>query len=187
MHITPSGWRKTILHPEHMIKVKFTPAGLDLMGSPVTPSGELSMHGMLQRFRKRTTSVVHLHPTNIIAAMYAGWDLQKLAAEFPEVSRYTRVGPSVPVLPVVSHELACATYEAFTNMEETGTNILKFDIVGQKNHGVCAVAPNPWDAYEHIERLEHICEIVLRSGRKPPALGISAGFVQPVVLGGPLA
>jgi len=32
---------------------------------------------------------------------------------------------------------------------------------------VCAIGPNPWDAYEHIERLEHICEIVLRSGVKP--------------------
>ena len=46
-------------------------------------------------------------------------------------------------------------------MEEEG-------IVGQANHGVCAVGLNPWDAYEHIERLEHICEIALRSGRKPP-------------------
>jgi L-fuculose-phosphate aldolase len=37
---------------------------------------------------------------------------------------------------------------------------------------VCAVGLNPWDAYEHIERLEHICEIALRSGRKPPGLEI---------------
>ena len=48
-----------------------------------------------------------------------------------------------------------------------GNTLIKFDIVGQKNHGVCAVVPNPWDAYEHIERLEHICEIVLKSGRRP--------------------
>ena len=99
--------------------------------------------------------------------MYAGWDLQELAAEFPEVSRYTRVGPSVPVLPVTSSELAQATFEAFTNIEDTGTNLLKFDIIGQANHGVCAAGHNPWDAYEHIERLEHVCEIVLKSGKKP--------------------
>jgi L-fuculose-phosphate aldolase len=42
-----------------------------------------------------------------------------------------------------------------------------YDIVGQAAHGVCAVGNNPWDAYEHIERLEHICEIVLKSGVKP--------------------
>lgn len=96
--------------------------------------------------------------------MYAGWDLQELAAEFPEVSRYTRVGPSVPVLPVTSEALALSTFDA---MRKESSNILNCDIVGQANHGVCAVGKHPWDAYEHIERLEHICEIVLKSGVKP--------------------
>ena len=167
LYITPSGWRKTIIHPEHIIKVKFLPAGLEVPKGTV-PSGELHMHSRLQRFAKYTRAVVHLHPTNIIAAMYAGWDLQYIAKEFPEVSRYTRVGPSVPILPVTSNVLADATFEAMTDWENTGTNILKYDIVGQAGHGVCAVGPNPWDAYEHIERLEHVCEIVLRSGIKPP-------------------
>ena len=167
LYITPSGWRKTILHPEHMIKIKITPAGCTLPpGSK--PSGELDMHLLLQRYSKYTRAVVHLHPTNIIAAMYAGWDLQHIAGEFPEVSRYTKVGPSVPVLPVTSSVLAQATFEAMTDIKSTGTNIVKYDIVGQAGHGVCAVGPNPWDAYEHIERLEHVCEIVLRSGIKPP-------------------
>jgi L-fuculose-phosphate aldolase len=166
LYITPSGWRKTILHPEHMIKCKLTPAGIDVPDG-TTPSGELHMHSKLQRCAKYTRAVVHLHPTNIIAAMYAGWNLQQLANDFPEVSRYTRVGPSVPVLPVVSHELAEATFEAMTNWSNTGTNIVKYDIVGQAAHGVCAIGANPWDAYEHIERLEHICEIALRSGVKP--------------------
>lgn len=167
LYITPSGWRKTIIHPEHIIKCKITPSGYAVPAGS-SPSGELEMHVKLQRFRKYTTAVVHLHPTNIIAAMYAGWDLQHIASEFPEVSRYTRVGPSVPVLPVTSPELAQATWENFTDWKNTENNILKYDIVGQAGHGVCSVASNPWDAYEHIERLEHVCEIVLRSGRKPP-------------------
>ena len=164
IYVTPSGWRKTIIHPEHMIKVKLVPAGLVIMDKHAKPSGELEMHSLLQRHHKKTRAIVHLHPTNIIAAMYAGWDLQDLAAEFPEVSRYTKVGPSVPILPVTSFELATATFDAMT---EEDTNRVKYDIVGQANHGVCAVGPNPWDAYEHIERLEHICEIVLKSGKKP--------------------
>ena len=162
MYVTPSGWRKTIIHPEHMIKVKFYPECIEILDDHAKPSGELEMHLKLQR-GKRTQSVVHLHPTNIIAAMYAGWDLQELASEFPEVSRYTRVGPSVPVLPVTSLELANATSDAMTN----DMNRIIYDIVGQAAHGVCAVGPNPWDAFEHIERLEHICEIVLKSGVKP--------------------
>ena len=166
LYITPSGWRKTIIHPEHMVKVNLTTSGYTVVEG-ANPSGELSMHIKLQRFRKYTTSVVHLHPTNIIAAMYAGWDLQQLASEFPEVSRYTRVGPTVPVLPVTSNILATETFESFTNFKNSGLNKIEFDIVGQKNHGVCAIGSNPWDAYEHIERLEHICEIVLKSGVNP--------------------
>ena len=165
MYVTPSGWRKTIIHPEHMIKIKFTPAGLNILDDHAKPSGELDMHAKLQRYHKKTRAVVHLHPTNIIAAMYAGWDLQDLAAEFPEVSRYTKVGPATPVLPVTSQELAEATFAAMTKSD---SNILIYDIIGQANHGVCAVGPNPWDAYEHIERLEHICEIALKSGKRPP-------------------
>jgi L-fuculose-phosphate aldolase len=41
------------------------------------------------------------------------------------------------------------------------------DIVGQADHGVCAIGTSPWDAFEHIERLEHICQIVLASGVAP--------------------
>ena len=167
MYITPSGWRKTILHPEHIMKVKVTTTGSKIMSKnpDIKPSGELDMHLLLQRYYKGCRAVVHLHPTNIIAAMFAGWNLQDLASQFPEVSRYTRVGPSVPVLPVTSAELANATFTAMTNPE---SNIVIYDIVGQANHGVCAIGDNPWDAYEHIERLEHICEIALRSGIKPP-------------------
>ena len=31
MYVTPSGWRKTIIHPEHMIKVRLIPAGLEIL------------------------------------------------------------------------------------------------------------------------------------------------------------
>ena len=98
MYITPSGWRKTILFPEHMIKIEICPSGL-IIPEGVKPSGELDMHSYLQRDAVGTRAVVHLHPTNIIAAMYVG--------------------------------------------------------------------ANPWDAFEHIERLEHVCEIVLKSGKIP--------------------
>lgn len=136
--------------------------------SGTAPSGELEMHHKLQLLnRDKTQAVVHLHPTNIIAACFAGWNMQSLAAEFPEVSRYTRVGPTVPVLPVTSSELAEATYKAMTSRRAIYKGNVVFDIVAQANHGVCAVGPNPWDAYEHIERLEHICEIALKSGKKP--------------------
>ncbi len=164
LYITPSGWRKTIIHPEHIIKIKMKDNKL-LIPNGSIPSGELEMHHKLQLLnRNKTQAIVHLHPTNIISACFAGWDMQALSAEFPEVSRYTRVGPTVPVLPVTSPELANATFHAMTGFKNAN---IEFDIIAQANHGVCAIAQNPWDAYEHIERLEHICEIALKSGVRP--------------------
>jgi ribulose-5-phosphate 4-epimerase/fuculose-1-phosphate aldolase len=163
LYITPSGWRKSIIHPEHIIRIKLNDDGeLDIPAS-VTPSGELEMHRLLQIENTATRAVVHLHPTHVVAALFAGWDLQRLAVSFPEVSRYTRVGPSVAVLPATSKELAEGTYNAMTDL--MGNRI--YDVVGQSAHGVCAVGKDPWAAYEHIERLDHICEIVLKSGVRP--------------------
>lgn len=111
-----------------------------------------------------TRSIVHVHATNVVAAMYRGFDLQKICKDFPEIYRYTKVGPTVPFLPAVSKELGEATAIAL-GVKSDGS--MDFDIVGQANHGVCAVAKDPWTAYEHIERLDHICEIVLKSGVEP--------------------
>lgn len=176
LYITPSGVRKNIIHPESIIKLPFKDGEFtyctDNKGTvivdadlrPTNPSGELEMHRLLQLDSKKKRCVVHVHATNIVAAIHAGFDLQKISAQFPEISRYTKVGPTVPSLPAVSKELA-----DFTNTCMRGFSIgkLQYDIVGQANHGVAAIAADPWTAYEHIERLEHICEIVLKSGVKP--------------------
>ena len=90
-------------------------------------------------------------------SLYAGIDLQVMSAEFPEISRYTLVGPFHSYRGI----LVDASAECF-GLQKDGT--IEFDIVGQANHGVCAVAVDPWAAYEHIERLDHICGIMLESG-----------------------
>ncbi len=175
LYISPSGVRKVTVIPETVLKAKiknYNQTTLEWLTENVgKPSGELEMHKLLQTVDfsgKSARSVVHLHPTHIIAAMHRGFSLQELASQFPEVSRYTRVGPEVPVLPVVSPELAKATFQAMTIVDQGGVNEkLAYDIVGQKAHGVCAIGKSPWDAFEHIERLEHICQIVLASGVSP--------------------
>ena len=150
LYITPSGVRKTIIHPESIVKVKMNDEGELTIPAGVTPSGELEMHRLLQIENSCTRAVVHLHPTHIVSALFGGWDLQRLAASFP-------------VLPATSKDLAEHTFAAMTDI--MGNRI--YDIVAQGGHGVCAVAGDPWAAYEHIERLEHICEIVLKSGVRP--------------------
>jgi len=156
LYITPTGVRKSTIIPETVVRVPIFQDRLVL--NSLNPSGELEMHWMLQR-ENRTRCVLHLHPTNIVAAMYAGYDLHELAKEFPEVNRYTKVGHNVPTLPAVSPELASSTFFQMTNPDGQ----LICDVVGQANHGATSVGKHPWDAFEHIERLEHICEIVLKS------------------------
>lgn len=154
LYITPSGVRKNIIFPESIVRIEIVNNEL-VMTDGREPSGELEMHWLLQEHHGGTRCVLHLHPTYIVAAMLAGWDLQALAAEFPEVHRYTKVAKNVPTLPAISSQLALATYERMT---EGG---VLYDVVGQDRHGVCAIGKNPWDAFEHIERLEHICKMAL--------------------------
>jgi L-fuculose-phosphate aldolase len=163
LYITPSGWRKTILHPEHIVKLRFGDDRQLEISDGVQPSGELHMHYLLQRDSTKTRAVVHAHPTHVVAAVYRGYDLRDIADEFPEIFRYTRVGPSVPPLPAISRALGEGTAAALGLCDGK----LDFDVVGQSNHGVTAVAKDPWAAYEHIERLDHVSEIVLASGVTP--------------------
>jgi len=105
---------------------------------------------------------MHFHPTYTTAAMHAGIDLPNLLNEFPELNRYTTVGPTVPMLPPVTQDLADACINNIGLDADTGG--IKYNIIGMDRHGVVAVDTSPWRAYEHIERLEHICKIVLASG-----------------------
>lgn len=163
VYITPSGVRKNKIEVESIISMKVVDGEL-IIPEGQSPSGELHMHWNLLKEIKTTRAVLHVHPTHVIAAIYAGFELDKLAREFPEIHRYTRVAPNVPNVPAVSVELGDITYNHLTDYRG---DKLVYDIVGQANHGVCSVAGDPWSAYEHVERLNHICEIVLASGVRP--------------------
>jgi ribulose-5-phosphate 4-epimerase/fuculose-1-phosphate aldolase len=162
IYITPSGVRKNIIYPESIEKINIVNSDLRFR-SNLNPSGEIEMHWQLLKEAQSTRCVLHVHATNIVAAMYAGWDLQLMASTFPEIYRYTKVGKNVPAVPAVSQELANNTSAKLCLINGS----LEYDIVGQANHGVCSVGISPWDAFEHVERLEHICQIVLKSGVNP--------------------
>ena len=166
-YITPSAVRKNIIHPEGIVKYKIKEDG-DLEGETgASPSIELDMHKLVQLSDKKTKSVVHLHPTYTIALIhklskdltYGKMDLANICEHFPEIYRYTKVGSTVRFHQPGSQKLAeCVK----NNLTQDGK--LYYNIVGMQGHGVTAVASNPWDAFEHIERLEHISRIYLASG-----------------------
>lgn len=164
IYITPSGTKKQRLDAESLVKMEFqADKSLVKINTEATgkPSGEIELHRRLLLELPDTRSIIHVHPTYTIAAMYAGHDLRALSLEFPEIHRYTKVAPNVPVVPAISHELADAACQAL-GLQPDGR--ISADIVGLDRHGVIAVARDPWTAFEHIERLEHICQIVLVSG-----------------------
>ena len=174
-YITPSGVRKQTLQPDQFKKIGITKRpdeDTNWVVLPYTdisdkliPSGEIPLHFGLQKemgqHRDDVRVVVHVHPTYCIAAMHAGIDLSTISDAFPELNRYTRVAPNVGDVPPISQELADQTLEKL-QIDRAGN--IPFDIVGIKGHGVVAIDTSPWRAYEHIERLEHICKIVLASG-----------------------
>jgi L-fuculose-phosphate aldolase len=180
-YITPSGVRKQTLQPDQFKKIKLVghinPAPPFLtksweeefytdISANLKPSGEIPLHFGLQKEMGQHAGevrvVVHVHPTYCIAAMHAGIDLGTISDAFPELNRYTKVAPNVGDVPPISQELADRCHE---NLQLDKDGNISYDIVGIKGHGVVAIDTSPWRAYEHIERLEHICKIVLASGK----------------------
>ncbi len=179
-YITPSGVRKQTLQPDQFKKIKLieqistVPPFLTKswqeefytdISANLKPSGEIPLHFGLQKemgqHKNDVRVVVHVHPTYCVAAMHAGIDLSTITNDFPELSRYTKVAPNVPDVPPISQELADRCHQ---NLQLDKDGNIAYDIVGIKGHGVVAIDTSPWRAYEHIERLEHICKIVLASG-----------------------
>jgi L-fuculose-phosphate aldolase len=171
-YITPSGVRKQTLQPDQFKKIRIVSSLMwqeeyytDISAN-LKPSGEIPLHFGLQREMGQHSNdvrvVVHVHPTYCIAAMHAGIDLSTISSAFPELNRYTRVAPNVGDVAPISQELADQCHEML-QLDRDGN--IAYDIVGIKGHGVVAIDTSPWRAYEHIERLEHICKIVLASGK----------------------
>jgi L-fuculose-phosphate aldolase len=185
-YITPSGVRKQTMQPDQFKKIKilnvpFVPTPMFIkpveisswqeefytdISANLKPSGEIPLHFGLQRAMGQHSNdvrvVVHLHPTYCIAAMHAGIDLGTISKAFPELNRYTKVAPNVGDVAPISQELADRCHE---NLQLDDLGNIAYDIVGIKGHGVVSIDTSPWRAFEHIERLEHICQIVLASNK----------------------
>lgn len=182
-YITPSGVRKQNMQPEMFKKIaiwRTINSGVgssafnyswsvieqtDLSGN-LQPSGEMPLHFGLQKelgqHKDDVRVVVHVHPTYCVAAMHAGIDLSTVCHSFPELNRYTKVAPNVGDVAPISEDLGDQCHKQL-QLDLNGN--IAFDIVGIKGHGVVAIGNTPWRAYEHIERLEHVCKIVLASGK----------------------
>lgn len=176
VYVSPSGIRKFKIEQENLLKMYWHDTDTDENGftsfAPYKgarkPSSEINLHRILQDTISQDPyrCVLHLHPTHCVAAMYAGWDLRYITREFPELTRYTKVGHNTQYFTPGSMDLATVTAGGFGVFKKG--DMPQYDIVGQEAHGVTAIAEDPWGAFEHIERLEHCCAIVLASGVQAP-------------------
>ena len=185
-YVTPSGVRKNELIPDMCIKLDIDYKGWSRdrwvaaddgllkqqLNRGLNPTGELPMHWYLQRdlsLTKHSRVVLHLHPTHVIAAtrylfehpgaLEGNNTLEELCRQYPEIFRYTRVGKTVEYVPPISQELAQAVEKSMLG----GGNELLCDVVAMDRHGAVSVGRDPWESFEHQERLDHICEIFLLS------------------------
>lgn len=119
----------------------------------LNPSIEFHMHWLILKDVEQG-AVIHAHPPMVVAAMDGDDSLLRPALkEYPELTRYTKVGKIVPFIAPGEHKLA----------EKVWKNIQGCDIVGLKKHGVTSKGKNLEEAFEHIERFSHVCEIILWS------------------------
>ena len=160
--ITPSGLRKHELKDSDFIQIAIKNNGWEQLNNfHLKPSGEIEMHYEIMKPVSKEICVIHLHPTYIISAMYSGLNLSDLAIEFPELSRYTKVANNTGLVSPLSKDLA---EQCKKNLSlDKKIQGYKFDIVGIPNHGIVSIGDSAFNAYEHVERLEHISKIVLSS------------------------
>jgi ribulose-5-phosphate 4-epimerase/fuculose-1-phosphate aldolase len=41
------------------------------------------------------------------------------------------------------------------------TGSVDYDLIGLKGHGIVVIGKDAWSALEHVERVEHICKILI--------------------------
>lgn len=169
--ITPTNVRKHTLQPDQFKKLsiyqdedgQIIELPYTAISSNLKPSGEYPAHYHLQKQLPEGCEqrvVMHVHSTYTLAALERKMSLENFYMLFPEISRYTRIAPSIPRIPAVSQELGDAVAEHL-GLQEDGSTL--YDIVAIEGHGVFSVDKTPWRAFEHIERVDHVSKILILS------------------------
>lgn len=161
--ITPSGVHKGFLKPELMIVT-------DLKGKKISGGGrasqEILMHLKVYEERQDISAVVHAHPIFCIAHTLAGLDLGK--DHLPEV--VLSVG-EIPVVPYTTP----TSYEVPERIREF---IRKHDALILDRHGVLCLGKDLWDAFNKLERMEHVAQVMFAARQMGPLRHLSSEQLQ---------
>jgi L-fuculose-phosphate aldolase len=160
---TPTGVHKGFLVEDDLIVVDME--GKKVSGSR-NPSSEIAMHLACYKQRPDVNAVVHAHPTLCIAFSVAG--IQLAQCLLPEVIFTLGTIPTAdyaaPTTPGVPKSI-----EAM---------IKEYDAVILERHGSVTVGKNIFDAYNTLERMEHVAEITYHARMLGGARPMSAPQVD---------
>ena len=145
---TPTGIHKGFMSEDELIVVDGR--GKRISGTR-EPSTELRMHIAAYDARPDIRAVVHAHPTNCIAFSLAGMSLAQC------------------LLPEIVFTFGSIPTTAYTTptTEEVPNEIVRwvrdFDAMILDRHGSLTVGSDVFDAYNKLERMEHVAEITFRA------------------------
>ncbi|MFT3773059.1 MAG: class II aldolase/adducin family protein [Minicystis sp.] len=180
---TPTGINKGTMTEDDLIVT-------DRQGNRITgtrkPSSELKMHLAAYDERPDVRAVVHAHPTNCIAFSLAGVSLAQCL--LPEIVFTFGSIPTTAYTTPTTDEVP----------EEIRKWIHDFDAMILKRHGSLTVGADVHEAYDKLERMEHVAEITFRARQLGPiqplppdqvaklqAVGRALGLPERKILGTP--
>lgn len=141
---TPTGVHKGFISEDDLIVVDIT--GKKISGSR-NPSSELALHLQCYKQRPDVNAVIHAHPTLCVAFSVAGIDLAQCL--LPEVVF------TLGSIPTANYAVP-TTEEVPKSIE---LPIREYDAVILERHGSVTVGKTIFDAYNTLERMEHVAEI----------------------------
>jgi len=148
--VTPSGVSKGFLSADDLVVIR--PDGervASYRGREQRPSSEILMHLEVYRQRPDVNAVVHAHPPLAVAFSIAGVSLARCI--LPEVivtlGSIPTTGYATPGTPEVPASIRQA--------------IGDYDAIILSHHGSLTVGATLWEAYLHLEKVEHTAQITL--------------------------
>jgi L-fuculose-phosphate aldolase len=161
--ITPSGVNKGLMEADQVLTVDLRGQVLEGEGRP---SSEIRMHLLAYELRPDVAAVVHAHLPYATGCTLAGIDL--LEPILPEVVITLGGIPTAPYATPGTPEVPAAIRDF----------IQEYDAILLSRHGAMTVGRDVMDAYNKMEKLEHIARVVLAARLQGPLSPLPAAEVE---------
>jgi len=161
--ITPTGVHKGYMSERDLIVVDMDG---NLRSGSLKPTSEITLHLTCYRERPGIGAVVHAHPTMSVAFSLAGIKLAKCL--LPEVVFTLGSIPTAEYAPPTTGEVA----------ESIRAYVKDYDAIILERHGSLTVGRDVYEAYNTLERMEHVAEMTYHARQLGQVEPLSAGQIE---------